>query len=93
MGREIRLYIIVWVALMALLTATVALTFAPIGPLKTASNLGIAAIKAGLVFWVYMHLSKQPGLERVAALAAVAWLGILFTLTAADLLTRGWFHI
>ncbi|HEY3811969.1 MAG TPA: cytochrome C oxidase subunit IV family protein [Caulobacteraceae bacterium] len=92
MAREIRLYVLVWVALMALLTATVALTFAPIGPFKTASNLGIAAIKAALVFWVYMHLSRRPGLERIAAVAAIAWLGILLTLTGTDIVSRGWFQ-
>lgn len=92
MGRELRLYVWVWVALMALLASTVALTFAPIGPFKTAANLGIAVIKAALVFWVYMHLSRRPALERVAALAAIAWLGILLTLTGTELISRGWFQ-
>jgi cytochrome c oxidase subunit 4 len=91
MGREIRLYILVWVALMALLTLTVGATFAPIGALKGPVNLGIAFAKAALVFWFYMHLRQRPGLERLAAVAAAAWLLILLLLSGADFISRPWF--
>ncbi|HEY1749956.1 MAG TPA: cytochrome C oxidase subunit IV family protein [Caulobacteraceae bacterium] len=90
MAREIRTLVLVWVALMLLLTGTVAATFAPLGPVKPFVNLAIAAAKAGLIAWVYMHLREQPPLNRIAALAAVAWLLILIALTAADLGTRSW---
>lgn len=90
MGRELRLLVLVWVGLMALLTATVLVTFAPFGPVKPVINLLIAAAKAGLIVWVYMHLREQRGLNRIAAMAAAAWLMILVTMTLVDITTRGW---
>ena len=90
MGRELRLLVFVWIWLMALLTSTVLVTFAPFGPVKPVINLLIAAAKAGLIVWVYMHLREQRGLNRIAALAAAAWLMILVTMTLADVSTRGW---
>ncbi|HEX3886801.1 MAG TPA: cytochrome C oxidase subunit IV family protein [Phenylobacterium sp.] len=90
MAREARLLVLIWVALMLLLTSTVAVTYSPLGPLKPFFNLAIAAAKAGLILWVFMHLREQPGLNRVAALAAGAWLAILVTMTLVDLGTRGW---
>lgn len=89
MTREARLLVIVWLALMALLASTVAVTYSPLGPLKPFINLAIAAAKAGLILWVYMHLREQRGLNRVAALAAVAWLAILVAMTLIDLHTHG----
>jgi caa(3)-type oxidase subunit IV len=35
-----------------------------------------------------MHLREQPGINRLAALVAVAWLAILVTMTLIDLTTR-----
>jgi cytochrome c oxidase subunit 4 len=86
--REARLLVMIWLALMALLTATVWVTYAPVGPLKPVFNLAIAAAKAGLILWVFMHLREQPGLNRLAALVAVAWLAILVAMTLVDLKTR-----
>ena len=88
MAREARLLIMVWLGLMVLLASTVLATFSPLGPVKPFLNLLIAAGKAGLIVWVYMHLREQPGLNRIAALFAVAWLAILVAMTLTDLATR-----
>jgi cytochrome c oxidase subunit 4 len=88
MAREARTLVLIWVALMLLLAATVATTFSSLGSLKTMINLVIAGAKSGLILWVYMHLREQGGLNRVAALAAVAWLLILLSMTLIDLGTR-----
>lgn len=90
MGREVRRLVVVWVGLVVLLTSTVLVTFAPFGPIKPVINLMIAAAKAGLIVWVYMHLREQRGLNRIAALAAAAWLMILVTMMMTDLSTRDW---
>jgi len=84
--------VLVWVALMALLTTTVAVTFAPFGAWKPVLNMAIAFAKAGLIFWVFMHLREQKWLARLVAIAALAWLLILLGLTQTDLLTRGAFR-
>jgi cytochrome c oxidase subunit 4 len=89
MAREAGLLALVWLALMLLLASTVAITFAPLGPLKGLLSLGIAVAKAGLISWVFMHLREQPGLNRIAALMAIAWLSILCALTLIDRATRG----
>jgi len=78
----------VWVALMALLATTIAATFGPFGAWKAAINLSVAFCKAGLIFWVFMHLREQRGIARVVALSFLLWLAILMGLTLADVLSR-----
>ena len=39
-------------------------------------------LKAALILWVFMHLAEAGGLLRVIAIAAFAWLAILFALGA-----------
>jgi cytochrome c oxidase subunit 4 len=87
-GGTTRLHVGVWLALLILLALTVGVTFAPLGPARLWLSLAIAAAKAGLIFWVYMHLREQGGLARVAATAAVAWLFILLLLSGADVTAR-----
>jgi cytochrome c oxidase subunit 4 len=76
-----RTLLLTWAALMALLALTVGASFALTGPPSLAAGLGIAGLKAALILWVFMHLAEDSGLLRVIALAAFAWLGILFLLT------------
>lgn len=77
---EIRRLVLTWAALMALLALTVGASFLLTGPASLAAGLGIAALKAGLILWVFMHLAEDDGLLRVVAVAAFAWLGILLAL-------------
>lgn len=82
--------ILIWAALLVLLAATVAASAVLQGAASLTASLLIAAIKAGLIFWFFMHLGEEAGLVRVMALGAIAWLGILFALSGADYATRGW---
>ncbi|TPE51047.1 cytochrome C oxidase subunit IV family protein [Amaricoccus solimangrovi] len=75
-----RLLVLTWAALLLLLALTVAASFLLVGPPSLAAGIGIAAAKAALIFWVFMHLREDTGLLRVVAIAAFAWLGILFAL-------------
>lgn len=86
----IRPLLLVWAALLALLALTIAASFVLTGPLSLAASLSIALAKAALVFWFYMHLKEEGGLVRLAAVAAGAWLLILFALSASDFATRHW---
>lgn len=81
--------VVIWLALMLLLASTVTGSLVFTGAAGAAVSLGIAFAKSGMIFWKYMHVGEQPGLLRVTAFAAAAWLIILFLLTAADYLTRG----
>jgi cytochrome c oxidase subunit 4 len=92
MSRHAWTLIGVWVALMLLLTATVAATFGPFGGWTPAINIAIAFAKAALIYWFFMHVGEQKWLARLVAVAAIAWLFLLLGLTQADLLTRAAFR-
>lgn len=80
--------LIIWVMLLLLLGLTVGLSFALTGPASLAAGLLIAAAKAGLVYWFFMHLDEESGIIRIAALGALFWLAILLLISASDFATR-----
>jgi cytochrome c oxidase subunit 4 len=80
----------VFVALLALLVATVVVWSLDLGNVGTALGLGIAVAKAALILLYFMHLRYETGLVRLVGGAALLWLGICFVLTFADYGTRGW---
>ncbi len=84
----IRAAILTYIALLALLAITVASTFVPLGMGNSVINLTIAAIKAALIAWVYMHLRLAEPLVRLVIGTLVLWLCFLFGLSLLDLMTR-----
>jgi cytochrome c oxidase subunit 4 len=88
MAHEIRRFIGVWGALMALLALTLLAAEFELGLLNPVINLSIAAAKTGLIAWFFMHLEEDTALVRSAAIVAVVWLAILFLIGFADYLTR-----
>ena len=91
MTRATGRLLIVWVALMALLSLTIAATLLGLGPAAPFISYGIALTKAGLILWFFMDLRKDRGTERLAGFSAFAWAAILFVFLAADYLTRSAF--
>ena len=87
MGK-IRSIVAVWTGLLVLLTISAAASFAFTGPLNLLVSFGTAATKALLIFWFYMHLKEEDGLNRVFAIGAIVWLALLLLLPAVDLLSR-----
>ena len=75
-----RSLLLTWAALMTLLAATVGASYLFTGAGSLAAGLGIAALKAALILWAFMHLAEDRPLLRVIAVAGFAWLGILFAL-------------
>jgi cytochrome c oxidase subunit IV len=84
-----RLYLVVFVVLLALTALTVLVASVDLGPLNTPVALVIAAGKAMLVVLFFMHLKEAPGIVWLAAGAGFFWLGILILLTMSDVATRG----
>jgi cytochrome c oxidase subunit 4 len=83
-------YWLAWAALMALM-ALMALrprAHSPLGEWNTVINLAIAALKAALVAWFFMHLRRVAPLTRALAVAAVFMLALLFGLSSTDFATR-----
>jgi cytochrome c oxidase subunit 4 len=84
-------YLVVFAALMVLLIITVAVAFfVHAGDLNLIIALVIATIKAALVVLYFMHVKYASRLTKIFVCAAFLWLAILFALTFADYLSRGW---
>jgi cytochrome c oxidase subunit 4 len=83
-------YIVVWVALMALMILTAGLSRIDLGEWSTVVALAIAAIKALLVVLFFMHVRyESQKMAWVFVVAGFFWLGILMALTMTDYLSRG----
>jgi cytochrome c oxidase subunit 4 len=80
--------VFVYLALIALLAATILAAQLDIGRLKPVVNLGIAAMKAALILWFFMHLRTRGPLVRLFALGGFVWLTLLFGLGFGDWLSR-----
>lgn len=82
-------FVLVYLALLALLAATIGIAHLELGAWNPVLNIGIAASKAFLIVWFFMHVREGSGLVRVFAFVALFWLAILFGLSLSDYLTRG----
>jgi cytochrome c oxidase subunit 4 len=80
--------LVIWAALLALLTLTLMLAYAPLGAMSIVVALGIATAKASLVLLLFMELRTSSNLVRLAAAAGAIWLLVLFLLTVSDYVTR-----
>jgi cytochrome c oxidase subunit IV len=86
----LRLYLTIFGALMVGTVITVWVAFFDLGPLNNVVMLGIACAKALLVVLYFMHVRWSTRLTWVVAGSGFFWLLILFSLTMADYLSRGW---
>jgi cytochrome c oxidase subunit 4 len=85
----LRTYFVIYIALMVLLAATVAIAFIPLGPFNVAIMLLIAFTKAVLIALCFMHVRYSAPLVWAAAGGTLIWLAILFGITMSDYTTRG----
>lgn len=81
-------YFLTWLALMILLGLTLASSYLPMGEWNTAANMAISCAKALLIAAFFMHLKNAGALLRIAALAGLVWLALLFGLSSSDYATR-----
>lgn len=86
----IRIYLIIFGALMVLTATTTWMAFLNLGRLNTVAALVIAVIKALLVALFFMHVRYSSRLTRIVVAGGLMWLVILIALTMGDYLTRGW---
>ncbi|EJW12524.1 Caa(3)-type oxidase, subunit IV [Rhodovulum sp. PH10] len=83
----------VWAALQALLVTSLVTAYVPLGAFNTVIGIGVAVAKATVVGLFFMELLRSRTLMRLAAVAGIAFVLVMFTLTLADVLTRmfdGW---
>ena len=78
----------VWIALLALMLASLGSAYLKLGPWNMVAGLAIAAIKAALVAWLFMRLREAGPLIRLVAVVGLGvWL-ILVVLSGVDYETR-----
>ncbi|MBZ5567987.1 MAG: cytochrome C oxidase subunit IV family protein [Acidobacteriia bacterium] len=87
-------YIVVWVALMALMVLTAGLSRIDLGEWSTVVAMVIAVIKALLVILFFMHVRyEDQKITWVVVIAGFFWLGILLALSMTDYLSRGYLGV
>ncbi len=83
-----RTYVMVWLALLALLGLTAGSAYLALGWANTALNMAIAVTQASLVMLFSMHLRSAHPLMRVIAVIGFFGIAILIVLSLFDELTR-----
>ena len=81
-------YLVIFVLLMLLLVATIAIAAFDLGRLNVVAALVIAVAKALLVILFFMHVRHNPRITWAFVAAGFFWLGILVTLTLTDYVSR-----
>ena len=84
------LYYLIFLALMLGTGLTVLVAKFDLGPLNNIVMLTVACAKALLVILFFMHLRWGSRLTWVVAGSGFFWLLILFSITMADYMSRGW---
>lgn len=83
-------YFLVYLALLALLAATLGVAYIELRGLNTILAIAIACTKALLVILYFMHIRYSSQLTRLYVIAGFVWLAILLGLVLTDYLTRTW---
>jgi cytochrome c oxidase subunit 4 len=81
-------YIITWVALLILTAVTVTVAGLHLGKLSVLTAVVIAAVKASLVLYFFMHLKYEKPLFRTMVFVTIGVLVIFIGLTFTDILYR-----
>lgn len=86
---SVKTYLAVGAALFVLTGLTVAVSFVHLGPFNLVAAMGIAALKASLVAFIFMHLYYDNKLYLTIFLMAILMLAFFIVLTLFDTLRRG----
>ena len=78
----------IWLTLLVLTVATVAITRADLGAAKVWAALAIASLKSGLVIAFFMHMKYEARLFRIILFVALVTLAIFIGFTFFDVLYR-----
>jgi cytochrome c oxidase subunit 4 len=83
-----RTYVYVWIALLLLLAATIAVAKVEFSKYSVFVNLLIATVKAGLVLFFFMHLKDEKWLLKALFFMVIATLTAVIALFFADVMFR-----
>ena len=79
-----RAYVFAWLALLVLTLVSFGAHYLELGAFATAVSLIIAAIKAGVVALVFMHLKTESVSVRTVAALNLAWVALISIGIALD---------
>jgi cytochrome c oxidase subunit 4 len=85
----VRVYILVFLALLAGTALTVVAAFTDLGRFNLPIALAIACVKGSLVVLFFMHIYYSSKLTKTIVISGFCTLFILFFFTLIDLLSRG----
>jgi len=77
-----------WLALLALMLASLGSSYVPMGAGNAAAGIGIAIVKSTLVVWLFMRIGSASPSVRVAAATGIAAWCLLTSLSGLDYATR-----
>lgn len=85
----IKVYLSVFIALMVLMAATVAVAFVDLGIFSNVVAMVIAIAKTTLIMLFFMHLRYNSRLIQIFAVVGFLFVLILVSFTVSDYITRG----
>ena len=89
----VKTYLIIYGALLGLMTLTVFAAMFDLGAANFAVAMGIAAVKMALIILYFMHVRFNDKLVWVFSTAALIWLMIFIVGILNDYLTRGYLEV
>ena len=87
---SIKLYVGIFLTLMALTAITIVVAYVNLGPWNKVVALGIASTKATLVVLYFMHVKYASRMTRLIVVSGFFFLMILLSLTMLDYGSRMW---
>lgn len=84
------MYLAVFGALIVGTILTVVVAYFDLGALNNIVMLAVAIAKALLVILFFMHVRWSSRLTWIVAASGFFWLLIMFSITMADYMSRGW---
>lgn len=85
----VSLYITIFLALMVLTALTVGAAFVDLGQFNFLVAMIIAAFKASLVIWYFMHVKYASKLTKLTVATGMFFLAILLGLLLLDYASKG----
>jgi len=85
----VSLYITIFLALMVLTALTVGAAFVDLGQFNFLVAMIVAAFKASLVIWYFMHVKYASKLTKLTVATGVFFLAILLGLLLIDYASKG----
>jgi cytochrome c oxidase subunit 4 len=87
-ARHVRHLLFAWIALLALMLASLGSAYLSLGIGNVAAGIVIAVVKSAIVVALFMRMASASAVVRIAAAAALATWLLLIVLSGVDYATR-----